>query len=212
MGELARRKLGIEEFLAWAAGQERKHELVGGDAVMMAGASRQHDRIVVNALGELRNQLRGRPCQPFCSDTFVRIPAGNARLPDLGVDCGPFDRRSVAATDPRLVVEVLSPNTRRYDSHAKLDEYKTVEGLEYILLVDPDEPRVSLYWRDQSRNWMNDQISGMDAAVELPSLGVQLRLADLYETLTFRARPTAVVPELEPEAEPDNEDSPGSAP
>jgi Uma2 family endonuclease len=50
---------------------------------MMAGANPRHDRSVANALRIIGNQLVGKPCQPFTSDTFVLIPAGNARLPDL---------------------------------------------------------------------------------------------------------------------------------
>jgi Uma2 family endonuclease len=194
MGEAARREFSLEEFYEWAPAQDRKYELVHGEPVMMAGANRRHDRIVANAIRVVGNQLLGRACQPFTSDTFVRIPAGNARLPDLGVDCGPFDDDSLEASEPALVVEVLSPSTSAFDRIEKLEEYKTVPSLEYILLIDPDQPLVRLYRRGAGRQWTSDRITGLEAAVEMPSLELELRLDDLYAGLTFRPRPTLVDP------------------
>jgi hypothetical protein len=42
-----------EQFFAWISGQEERYELIDGEVVMMAGAGRTHDRVVVN-LTELR--------------------------------------------------------------------------------------------------------------------------------------------------------------
>jgi hypothetical protein len=43
MANLARQGHGIEQFLAWVASRERKHELVNGEPSMMAGAGRGMD-------------------------------------------------------------------------------------------------------------------------------------------------------------------------
>ena len=43
--------------------------------------------------------------------------------------------------------EVLSPTTRQFDRFEKVEEYKTVPTLEYIVLVDPDCPQVRLFSR-----------------------------------------------------------------
>ena len=192
MGELARKGLGRKAFYDWVAAQERKYELVDGEPVMMAGANRRHDRIAANAVRVVGNQLQGHKCQPFTSDTFIRIPAGNSRLPDLGVDCGPFDDTALEASEPRLVVEILSPTTRTFDRNDKLEEYKTVPTLEYILLIDPDAPQVRLYFRDANRNWTSERTAALDAVVEMPSLGLLLHLSDIYAGLVFRPRPTLV--------------------
>ena len=50
-----------EEFFAWVPGQEGRYELVEGDVVMMAGAGRRHDAIVVNLIAAIRPQTRGTP-------------------------------------------------------------------------------------------------------------------------------------------------------
>jgi hypothetical protein len=42
------------------------------------------------------------------------------------------------ASEPVLVLEILSPTTRTFDRNDKLEEYKTIPALEYNLLVDPN--------------------------------------------------------------------------
>ena len=177
-----------EAFLDWCLGQEGRWELVDGVPVAMAGAKQVHDRVVVNALMALGSQLRGGPCRPTTGDVAVAIPNGNIRRPDLGVDCGRFEPESLTATDPRLVIEVLSPSTRTFDAIGKLREYQRVPGLLHIILVDPDEPRVWHWRRPANGSWSDLLLEGLDAVVELPDLGATLALRDLYEGLTFRPR------------------------
>jgi Uma2 family endonuclease len=178
-----------DEFLEWCQFQDGKYELVDGVPVAMAGAKRAHDRIVVNTIISLGNQLRGHPCQPFSDDTGVRIPSGNTRRPDVGVDCGQFDPEALAVDSPRLVIEVPSPSTRTFDMFDKLDEYKTVPGLGHIILVDPDAPQAIHWWRGPDQAWQHARHDGLDAEIVLPDLDVKLGLRTLYAGLTFRPRP-----------------------
>jgi Uma2 family endonuclease len=195
MGDLTRQRLSVEEFYAWVVGRDEKYELVDGQPVMMAGANRRHDRIAANAIRVVGNHLQGHRCQPFTSDTYIRIPAGNRRQADMGVDCGRFADESLDASEPVLVLEILSPTMRTFDRNDKLEEHKTVPTLEYILLVDPDYPQVRLYRRDNDRNWTSERLTGLDALVTMPLLILELRLADLYAGLVFRPRPTLVEPD-----------------
>jgi Uma2 family endonuclease len=192
MVDLARQKPSIADFYRWVGMQERKYELVDGEPLMMAGASRHHDRITKNMIVALDRQLRGHKCQPFTSDTFVRIPAGNARLPDTGVDCGDFDDDALEASCPLLVVEILSPTNRTFDRTDKLEEYKTVDTLEYILLIDPDYPQVRLYWRDPDQRWLSKRIIGLDASIGMSAIDIAVNMNDIYERLEFRPRPALV--------------------
>jgi Uma2 family endonuclease len=174
-----------EEFFRWILDQEARHELVDGVPVMMAGADRRHDRIAVNMIRLLGDRLQGGRCQSFTSDTAIRIPAGNIRYPDLGVDCGAFDDSSLAANEPLLVVEILSPSTQAFDRTEKLEEYKTVPALSYILLVDPTAPQLRLYSRDGEAGWQTRGMAGLDAEIEFPRLAVTLPLREVYAGLDF---------------------------
>lgn len=50
-----------------------KHEYFDGMVYAMAGARNAHNRITTNALVAVGKRLVGRPCQPFNSDTKIRI-------------------------------------------------------------------------------------------------------------------------------------------
>lgn len=189
MSEHAIRRMSQDEFLEWCQFQDTKYELVDGVPVAVAGARRAHDRVVVNAIRSLGNQLDGNPCQPFSDDTAVRIPNGNTRRPDVGVDCGQFDPDALAVDSPRLVIEVLSPSTRTFDMFDKLDEYQTVPGLEHIILIDPDAPQAIHWLRGPDNKWQRARHEGLDAEIVIAGLDVTLGLRTLYAGLAFRPRP-----------------------
>ncbi len=186
------RIMGQAEFLAWAQDRDQRHELVDGVPVAMAGAKRRHDQIVVNTIRELATQLRGAACRPFTADTAVRIPAGNVRLPDAGVDCGTFRDETNWADEPMVVIEVLSASTRDFDLFGKVEEYKTVPSLRHVVIVDPDEARAVHWSRTVDGTWSFQTHEGQDAAIVTALPLLTLRLADLYEGLAFAARPRLV--------------------
>jgi Uma2 family endonuclease len=185
MSERAVTRMSAEEFLEWGLHQELRYELVDGVPVAMAGAKQLHDQIVATVLGMLYNLLRGNKCRQFTADLAVRIPAGNIRRPDAGIDCGAFDGDATAAVAPFLVLEVLSPSTRDFDMFGKLEEYKTV-------IVDPDAPQVFHSSRSQNEPWRHVLLEGLDAVIQFPEFDGMVDLASLYEGVTFRPLPRLV--------------------
>ena len=192
MSEQAIRRMSADAFLNWSLSQPDRHELVDGVPRAMTGAKRGHDQIVMNAHGMLFNLLRGHRCRAFTADTAVRIPNGNIRRPDAGIDCGAFNRDETWADAPWLVIEVLSPSTRAFDMVDKLEEYKSIPSLCHIVLIDPDTPEARHWSREPGGVWDHVRLEGMEVAVRLPDLPGPLDLATLYEGIPFRPRPRLV--------------------
>jgi Uma2 family endonuclease len=193
MTESAPRQWTVEEFFAWQEKQPERYELVDGFPVrMMSGARNVHDDIVVNVLAELRNQLRGSGCRPFTGDGSVETRPGQIRRPDIGVDCGRRDPNATKATLPRVVVEVLSPSTRDFDTIGKLEEYKLVDSLEHILIVEPNAPEVMIWVRGTDGSWRQGIRRGLDQEIDMPEIGVTLPLAEIYDGVSFPAGPRLV--------------------
>jgi Uma2 family endonuclease len=180
-----------ERFFAWVAARDGRFELVEGEVVMMAGAGRRHDSIVVNLTSVVHPQIRGGPCQTFTSDTYVATSPSTRRMA-LGVDCGKPADDSLIADRPALVIEVLSPTTGGFDVTVKLAEYQSLPSMQYVLLVDTEMPTVHLYLRDEDGRWEDRIVRGLDAAIELPKLHLVLKLAEIYDGLQFRERPRLV--------------------
>lgn len=189
MAEAVRKKMTVEEFFQWQLGQDRNYELVDGVPVLtvkaMTGATSRHDTVTVNTIILLGNQLRGKPCRPRTSDQSVRTFRGTRR-PDISVECGRPDDRAMAVDEPRVVIEILSPSTTRYDRFQKLEEYKQHEAIRVILLIDTEQPRATV-WRRGENGWSHSELEGLEAVIELPEIEAALPLAELYRDLTFEA-------------------------
>lgn len=187
MGEQLHKKMTLDEFFEWQKRQDKNYELVDGIPVLtvkaMTGASSRHDTVTVNAIIALGNRLRGTPCRPRTSDQSI-ITYRGTRRPDISIECGkPLDK-SMATVEPRVVIEVLSPSTTRYDRFQKLEEYKLQAAIKVILLVDTGKPRVTI-WRRISDGWTSHEVAGLDMSIDLPEIGTDLPLSELYLDVDF---------------------------
>jgi Uma2 family endonuclease len=170
-----------DAFIAWEQDQDERYEFVGGAIRLMAGGSANHDLLSANAIGLLRQALSGSGCRVHGSNLKVRSPANAVMYPDCFVRCGPHRGAETVVDDPVLVVEVLSPSTERGDLTRKRWAYQAIPGLEALLFIDPDEPRVELARRDADGTWRSSVAQGLDAVLDLPVHGIRLPLAELYE-------------------------------
>jgi Uma2 family endonuclease len=185
MVETALKPMTPEEFFHWQLDQEERYELVDGFPVKMeTGASERHDRIVVNIIISLGTQLRGTRCRPVTADVAVRTRIKGVRRPDITVTCGEPRDDSYEAQEPKMIVEVLSPSNAGVVWQRKLEEYRRLQGLAYILLVDGRRPQATLLQRTASE-WESIDADGLEAAFDLPAVGCRLPMRDIYEGVTF---------------------------
>jgi Uma2 family endonuclease len=174
-----------DEYLEVERRSETKHELISGLIVAMAGGTFRHNDVAANTLTALRVLLRGKGCKAVGSDQRVHVPAtGLFTYPDVTVVCGtpefhPKDRDTLL--NPRVLVEVLSDSTEAYDRGAKFAHYRSIPSFVEYLLVAQDEPRVEHFKRFETGQWLLTVYRGESARVELPALGCELRVGELYE-------------------------------
>jgi len=183
----AENRFSVPEFFTFLSVSQEKWELVDGVPVMMAGATQRHQDVAANLLAFLHQRLRGSGCRPTGSDTGVLTGDASVRYPDLVVDCGPRHDESMHATKPTVVIEVLSPSTRGFDSHLKLIEYKGNTDIRQVLLVDTVTPRVLVHRRD-GEIWREEILTGLEGVIDLPDIRTELPMADVYDGIEFGPR------------------------
>ena len=173
--------LTAEQFLEIEFPPDIKAELDNGVIRMMGGGTRAHARVQMNLYAFLRTALRGTGCRPFGSGMAVRPHEGSLRYPDVSVDCGgePGGDDDRILDDPRVIFEVLSPTTRRVDRGPKLDEYRAIESVEVIVLVDPATERLRVLRRTGPNAW-SDVDHHESADLELPALGLVIPHAEIF--------------------------------
>lgn len=176
MATLARHLVTVEEFLDIAFDTDERYELDNGVIRMMAGGPAIHARIQGNVFLALGQKLAGSGCSAFGPDMGVSTHRLSLRYPDVSVFCGrdgPENDNLKAFDDPRLIVEVLSRSTRTRDIEVKLPEYRTVETLDTILYIDPEDESIHLETRDEHRNWVVVTF-GQGENVAIPPLSLTL--------------------------------------
>jgi Uma2 family endonuclease len=182
-------RLTPEQYLELDRASSVKSEYVDGDMFAMAGASFRHSLIVTNLGGELRAQLRDRPCTVHTSDLRVATdPARHYTYPDVIVTCGSpqfIDDRFDTLTNPNVVAEVLSQSTENYDRGEKFERYRAVAALGEYILVAHDRVHLEVYSRQPDGSWLLRECSSMTDEFELASLGCRIKVAEVYAKVTF---------------------------
>jgi Uma2 family endonuclease len=173
------------EYLAFERASETKHEFIDGHVHALTGASRAHNLICSYTIASLVSQLGGRPCEVYPSDIKIKAQVGYMYA-DISVVCG---EAQIVDNDillnPVVVIEVLSPTTEIYDRGRKFQQYRQLEPVQEYLLIAQDSPRIERYLRQADNRWLLTDTVGLDASLELPPIGCTLKLADVYQKVTF---------------------------
>jgi len=173
-----RRSMALPEFLAWEERQELKHEFDGTRPVAMTGVTRAHAIIQANLTASLKNRLRGKPCDFFGSDLKIEV-AGRIRYPDGFVTCSPGPSTSTVVHDPVVIFEILSPCTSSTDRIVKNAEYRATPSVQRYVMLEQDRIGATVFTR-AGDDWIG-HILLEDARLEMPEIGIEIPLAELYE-------------------------------
>jgi Uma2 family endonuclease len=112
-------------------------------------------------------------------------------IADLVVTCSPPSGHEQLVSDPVLIVEILSPSTASFDRQTKVPDYRRIASVQEILLIDSRSVFAEVLRRDGER-WLTEIVCGPDARLTLASVGLAVRMADLYEGLDFAASATGL--------------------
>ncbi|SMF94544.1 Endonuclease, Uma2 family (restriction endonuclease fold) [Methylomagnum ishizawai] len=185
----------VDEYLALDRAAEYKSEYVNGEIFAMGGASFRHVLITSNIARELGNRLKSTHCQVYSSDLRVQADRGKAfHYPDVTVICGRpeyRDDRRDTATNPLIIVEVLSNSTRNYDRGDKFASYRRLDSLREYILIDQRPCHIEHYTRKTGGIWEFSEIDDCGTELWIPTLEFSIPLAEIYAKVEF----------LEPEPE-----------
>ena len=173
----------VEEYLALERSTQQKHEYLEGEVFSMGGASEAHNVIVGNVLGELRQQLRGKPSRVYPSHLRVKVsPTGLYTYPDVIVVCSTSELEQPGDTllNPNVIVEVLSESSEAYDRGKKFEQYRSLASLTDYLLVAQDKPLVEHFSRQAEDRWLLSAANRLTDSIEIASIGCSLALAETY--------------------------------
>jgi len=189
MQPAVKRRLTYDDFLLFPEGDGLRHEIIDGEHYVTPAPNLSHQDLVGRLYFALELWLRAHPGtgRVLFAPFDVVLSYHDVVEPDLmfvAADQPHILTQKNVQGPPALVIEVLSPGTRKRDRTIKRDLFER-SGVREYWLVDPDAKTVTVLRRGGS--------CGFDAPFELSHangdglttpllLGFSLPLAELFES------------------------------
>jgi Uma2 family endonuclease len=175
-----------EEYLEMERASDERHEYLDGVIFQMAGESLSHSRVCVNLTTEVALQLRGKRCEALSSNMKVRTSTASLfSYPDLTIVCGVpefHDRKKDVVVNPRVIFEVLSPSTEKYDRGRKFQRYRLGnETLTDYILIAQETVLVEHFQKAENGIWTYENYNDMSDVLQLGELELELVLERIYD-------------------------------
>lgn len=166
-----------------------KHEYYKGEIFAMSGALIPHNEIFSNLFGELATKLKGKGCKPYGSDLRIHIPSNTLyTYPDISIICGGIettDEQFDTASNPSVIIEILSATTKDYDKGSKFTLYREIKTLKEYILVDSTSISVEKFIRNADSSWQLTEFKLLSDVFSIDTVNASMVLSDIYEGVKF---------------------------
>ena len=178
-----------EAYLEAEREASEKHEYYQGEIFAMSGASVRHNRIFTNLFLDIGIKLKGKGCFPYGSDLRIHIPKNTLyTYPDISVICGEpelTDDKFDTATNPSVIIELLSNSTRNYDKGEKFSLYRDINSLQEYILIDTEKIHVEKHIRNADNSWQLTDYKSIENSFSISTIQLGFLLKDIYEGISF---------------------------
>ena len=163
-----------------------KHEWFQGEIYPMPGGTKNHTIIVGNIYFVARNALNLSIFEVHNSEQRVKIEAtGLETYPDAVIYELPgryIGKGESTLLTPKVIFEVLSQSTEKYDRRGKFEQYKQIESLTDYVLIDQNEICVEHFARTDA-GWNHRSFIRRPDVLNVSSVEALLSLDDIYRRL-----------------------------
>ncbi|MDP2054303.1 MAG: Uma2 family endonuclease [Acidobacteriota bacterium] len=177
-------RLTYDDFLLFPDDGQR-HELIDGEHYVTPTPVLRHQRLLGRLHLAVADYLRGHPghgevlLSPF-GIVFSKWDVVEPDLMFIARDQPHILTEKNIVGAPALVVEILSPSTRRRDQTLKLRLFEK-HGVREYWMVDPDHDTVTVDRLDENGAFTRFGVLGVEAALSTPLLpGWTLPLGQLF--------------------------------
>jgi len=176
MNVIARPRMSLAEFLAWEQEQPERYEFDGSRPIPMNGGTLDHARVIDRITDALKSRVSA-DYEVLGVPLKVATQPGRIRYPDVVV-LARGQTGSARTVEPIVVIEVLSPSTRKADLRDKPTEYATVPSiLAYVILPVAGDWTTKPVVLRRSADWVAEPIGG---TLDLPEIGVVVPMDAVY--------------------------------
>ncbi|MDR1342167.1 MAG: Uma2 family endonuclease [Prevotellaceae bacterium] len=178
------------DYLQWL--DDKRRELINGFIRMMSAPTTTHAGVTggLHALLYYFIKRRSEKCKVFAAPFDVRLPKNGEKnddkifsvvQPDIVVICDPskIDEKGCLGA-PDMVVEVLSPSTRKYDLNEKFNLYEA-SGVKEYWIVEPFAKDVAVFLLQENGNYAEGVIYRGSTKIPVQTLpGLEVDTEELF--------------------------------
>lgn len=190
MMQVLLKKISICDYLEQELQAETKSEFHDGEVVAMTGASKNHNLILINLIGELYAFLKGTNCKIYPSDMLLKLEQCQKYVyPDLMIVCEESqteqqtEKGLPALLNSEVIIEILSESTAHYDRTEKRRCYFMLDSLQQYVMIDSEKMEVTSYTRTQENDWLVNTFKSITEKVKIKDC--QIQLSQLYGKISF---------------------------
>jgi Uma2 family endonuclease len=184
------RQYTYADYLQWF--DEKRRELINGFIRIMSSPATTHAEVANDLNVTLYNFVKRRSgkCKVFVAPFDVRLPKNGEKdddkifsvvQPDIVVVCDPskIDEKGCLGA-PDMVVEVLSPSTRKYDLNDKFNLYEA-SGVKEYWTVAPADKDVTVFLLQEDGRYAEGVIYRSGAKIPVQTLpGLEVDTDELF--------------------------------
>jgi Uma2 family endonuclease len=172
-----------EAYYAWAMAQPSgRFERIDGEVVAMSPERVGYARVKprVWELLKYATEETGVSYEALPDGVTVAVDDETDYQPDALVKCGPrLEDDLIAAPDPVIVVEVLSPGSRYTDTGAKLVGYSRVPSIQHYLILNARKPEIVHHERRAGGTVLTRIVTAGELSLDPP--GIRLSVEKIYD-------------------------------
>lgn len=169
-------------FIANADERFRYEWVRGWIMQQQAGGTLRHGRLGAAFCRVLGNQLDLETWAVSNPDRLIHT-ATTTRYADALVErLGTASDDSIRTESPILLVEILSPSSEERDLSVKPAEYLALASLDTYIVASQDAV-LCYVWQRRPDGTFNEaplRVEGRDRAIDIPTLGIAIPLAEIY--------------------------------
>jgi len=175
-------KISFEEYLLLEQDNEGRNEFSDGTIIPIEATTKAHNRIKRNLIRQIETpKFDESGCELFDENVLTELVEDKKYVyPDIVVSCDPDDTDPLIVKSPTVVIEILSPSTKKYDKTVKFFAYQRIPSIQQCIFVAQDSIEIKSFQRSKDNQWILTTLESLEDTLSIDSLDLEIKLADIY--------------------------------
>ncbi|MGI0480766.1 Uma2 family endonuclease [Geminocystis sp. CENA526] len=180
-----------EEYLELEEKSDTRNEYIDGEIIAMTGGATNHNQIAGNFYRAFPLTINDKDYYIYIND--VKLWIEDYRFytyPDLMIIEGKplyqSDNNTIVI-NPKVIIEVLSDSTQKYDKTEKFRAYRSLPSLQEYILISQSGYYVEQFIKQTEQQWLFNAIEGENNQLSLASIDFSISFNNLYQRIIFNS-------------------------